>query len=177
MTAENRKEGPVLLEYETLSPRHTIRRLSEADADAILSLCLENTQYYAYCGKQPSRALILEDLILTPPGKDLSDKYYLGFYDGPVLIAVMDLIDGYPAPETAFIGFFMMRKALQGRQIGSGLIEDVCESLKARGFASVRLGIDKGNPQSTHFWKKNGFAVIREIEQDGWTVLLAEKTL
>ena len=43
--------------------------------------------------------------------------------------------------------------------------------------SDVRLGIDKGNPQSNHFWNKNGFLVIKEVDQDGGTILVAEKTL
>ena len=39
------------------------------------------------------------------------------------------------------------------------------------------LGIDKENPQSNHFWAKNGFSVIREVEQDEGTILVAEKCL
>ena len=34
--------------------------------------------------------------------------------------------------------------------------------------------IDKANPQSNHFWKKNGFEVIREVPRDEWTILEAE---
>lgn len=151
--------------------------MQDADAEQILALCLENTQYYAYCGKQPSLDLILNDLRITPPGVDLSAKYYVGFYDDAVLAAVMDLIIGYPDDTACFIGFFMMRRQMQGRGVGSGVIRDVCRSLKAHGCSSVMLGIDKGNPQSTCFWKKNGFRVLREAEQNGGTILVAEKTL
>jgi hypothetical protein len=42
---------------------------------------------------------------------------------------------------------------------------------------SVRLAIDKGNPQSTHFWRKNGFEIISEADVNGWTKLVAEKQL
>ena len=31
-----------------------------------------------------------------PPNKEAFDKYYLGYYDGEKLIAVMDFILGYP---------------------------------------------------------------------------------
>ena len=33
---------------------------------------------------------------------------------------------------------------------------------KSIGKTAVRLEIDQGNPQSTHFWKKNGFMIITE---------------
>ncbi len=33
-----------------------------------------------------------------PPGKAMEDKWFVGFYDGDCLIAVMDLILNYPPP-------------------------------------------------------------------------------
>lgn len=166
-----------MFDIAKLSSRYSVRLMDNSDADEILAFCLQNTQYYQYCGKQPSRELILNDLRVTPPGVSSSSKYYVGFYDGDLLVAVLDLIDGYPDRSNAFIGFFMMNRQLQGREIGSGIIREACRCLKEAGITSVLLGIDAGNPQSTRFWKKNGFLVIREVEQDGWTVMVAEKPL
>ena len=166
-----------MMDLSALSRRYSIRRMDDSDADSILELCKGNTQYYLYCQASPSREQILNDLHITPPGIDPSDKYYIGFYQGNTLVAVMDLIDGYPAPGTAFIGFFMMRKEFQGNRVGSSIIQETAAYLKTLGMTAIQLGIDKGNPQSTHFWKKNGFVVKEEIDRGGWTVLLAEKTL
>lgn len=44
--------------------------------------------------------------------------------------------------DTAFIGFFMMNKSLQGRGVGTALVSEVLAYLTALGFAAVRLGID-----------------------------------
>lgn len=113
----------------------------------------------------------------APPGIDLSAKYYFGFFDDRKMVAIMDLIDGYPKAETAYIGFFMMNLQYQGRQIGTSIIDGVINYLRSTGKTSVRLAIDKGNPQSTHFWKKNGFEVISEADVNGWTKLVAERKL
>ena len=32
------------------------------------------------------------------------------------------------------------------------------------GYRKARIGVDKGNPQSNSFWKKNGFYMISEKE-------------
>ena len=165
------------IEITKLSSAFYARKLTDADLAPVYDLCLQNTQFYQYCGKQPSRELIQSDMKLTPPGKALSDKYYVGFFDSETLIAVMDLIDGYPDEATAYIGFFMMAKDRQGRGLGSRLIAEVCGYLKGAGFQKVRLGIDKDNPQSNHFWKKNGFAVLKEVPREDGVLLLAERAL
>lgn len=166
-----------MIDVTKLSTRYQVRRMADSDAEDILKLCRQNTQYYRYCGKRPSRKRIISDLHLTPPDTPASDKYYVGFFEGGVLVAVMDLIDGYPERDSAFIGFFMMNRKLQGRQIGSAIVQEVCRYLKQIGMKSVGLGIDKGNPQSAHFWEKNGFVVTREVEQDGRAILAAQKPL
>ena len=79
--------------------------------------------------------------------------------------------------DIAYIGFFMMNLKSQGKQIGSAIISEAIDYLKSIGKTSVRLAIDKGNPQSTHFWKKNGFEIISEADVNGWTKLVAEKIL
>lgn len=165
------------IDISKLSSRYQVRALHEEDAEEILRFCAENTQFYAYCEAEPSLEQILNDLRVTPPGVDRSDKYYLGFYQGGTLMAVLDLIDGYPTPEIAFLGFFMMNAAFQGRGLGSALIAELAAALRDLGKTAIRLGIDKGNPQSTHFWKKNGFVILREVERPGGTVLLAERKL
>jgi D-alanyl-D-alanine dipeptidase/GNAT superfamily N-acetyltransferase len=166
-----------MIEIQKLSTVYTIRRMNDSDADEILHLCLENTQYYEYCGKQPSKELILSDLHITPPGTGESDKYYIGFFDAETLIAVMDLIDGYQEKETAFIGFFMMKKDRQGRNAGSAIINETAEYLRRTGKKKIMLGIDQENPQSRHFWKKNGFQVIREAKRGEGIILVAAKEL
>ena len=166
-----------MIDLSAFSREYDVRRMDDSDADCILELCRGNTQFYEYCQASPTKEQVLTDLHITPPGVGVTDKYYIGFYRDGVLAAVMDLIDGYPEPETAFIGFFMMKKELQGKGAGSAVIRETASYLKTVGKTAIRLAIDKDNPQSTHFWKKNGFRVIREVDRDGWTILVAEKTL
>ncbi len=137
--------------------------LDESDIDRVLEVCQQNPVFYEYTEARPSREQIRDDMKSAPPGIDLSAKYFLGFFEEHDLVAVMDLIDGYPKPEIAYIGFFMMNPRYQGKQIGTAIIGEVAAYLRSIGKTAVRLAIDKGNPQSTHFWKKNGIPVVIPI--------------
>ena len=159
------------------SNQYDVRRMTEGDVDEILNLCVQNKQYYEFCQADTSREQILNDIRITPPGKQLSDKYYVGYYLNGVLIAIMDLIDGYPDEDIAFIGFFMMNANYQGKGTGSEIITELATYLKDLGFTAIQLGIDKGNPQSTHFWAKNSFLILKEIEQEQGVILYAERKL
>ena len=166
-----------MIELSKISRTYDVRRLDDSDVDIILSLCQKNTQFYEFCEAEPTREHVLNDLHIAPPGVGMADKYYIGFYKDETLIAIMDLIDGYPEAAIAFIGFFMMNKDLQGHGTGTEIIRETAAYLKSAGKTSIRLAIDKANPQSTHFWKKNGFLMIKEVDRNGWTVLVAEKRL
>ena len=76
----------------------------------------------------------------------------------------MDLILNYPEYHIAYIGFFMVNAKYQNAGIGSKIVCDSLGYLREEGFEKVRIGVDKGNPQSFAFWKKNGFSVVSEGE-------------
>ena len=97
-----------------------------------------------------------------PPGKSYDDKYYIGFFENDSLVAIMDLILYYPTKGIAFIGLFMTNIQYQHKGIGSNIISEITMSLKSLGYRKIRLGVDKGNPQSYSFWSKNNFNVVSE---------------
>lgn len=166
------------MRIENFSDIYNVCRLSGENADEIYKLCLGNPLFYQHCPPAVTVDSIKDDLAKLPPGKTLSDKYYVGFYENEQLTAVMDIIDGYPDSRTAFIGFFMMEKSEQNKGTGSRIISDLCACLKAEGYQSVRLVWAKGNPQAEHFWTKNYFVRLKEtISTAGNQVILAERIL
>lgn len=152
------------MNIELLSDTFKVRKLTPEDVAPVCALCAGNKLFYRYHPPFVTRERILEDMAALPPGKDISDKFYLGFYEGKTLAAIMDLILDYPTEHIAFIGFFMTDAAYQNRGIGSGIIKALAAYLRASCYTKIRLGVDKGNPQSFSFWNKNGFAVIDEHE-------------
>lgn len=167
-----------MFEITQLSGRFQVRKLGETDIGQVYQVCRENPQYYQHCPPFVTRESIKADMEALPPRKTMEDKYYLGFYDGDSLVAVMDLILRFPKAETAFIGFFMMKAAYQGKGLGTAIMEEVYACLKQTGFRYVRLGFAKGNPQSEHFWLKNGFERTGvEVQNEGYTVVVLEKVL
>lgn len=152
--------------------------MTEKDIAEIYALCRNNVLYYKFCPPFVTEQSIANDMKALPPNKEDSDKYYLGYHDGEKLIAVMDLIMGYPDKKTAFIGFFMTDVSCQGIGVGSNIVHDLCLYLKTCGLTGVRLGWVKGNPQAEHFWHKNGFAETGVTNvTDTYTVVVAQRVL
>ena len=166
------------MEVQHLSDQYTIRDLLPADAEMIFEVLKNNTIFYKYHPPMVTVESIIEDMEALPPNKGYEDKHYIGFFHMDTLVAVMDLIEHYPQHGTALMGFFAMNAHLQGQGIGTAIISDSITYLAQLGFEKVRLGIDKGNPQSKAFWLKNGFAFTEEeYESDGSTILVMERIL
>lgn len=166
------------MNIRNLTTKYEIRKLNETDIEEIYELMQGNPQYFEYCPPVATRESILQDMKALPPRTTYEDKYYMGFFRNRELVAVMDLILNFPNRETAFIGFFMMKKALQGKGIGTELFQDCASVLKKEGYKYIRLGFAKGNPQSEAFWMKNGFQRTGvEDVQEKYTVVVLEKGL
>ncbi len=166
------------MDVSLLSDRYLVQMMGESDVERIYELCRKNSLYYQYCPPFVSEESIISDMKALPPNKDMRDKYYVGYFDGERLIAVMDLIMGFPDETTAFIGFFMTDAAIQNTGIGSGIIEDLCVYLTQIGISKVRLGRVKDNPQAKHFWHKNKFVETGAFyDTDKYTVIVAQRYL
>jgi len=150
------------MDIRSLSEKYFVRRLGADDVDLIYDMSCRNEIFYRYHPPFVTKESIMEDMQALPPHKSYDDKYYIGFFDGDTLTAVMDLILGYPSDEIAWIGLLMTNVLCQNQGVGSGIVKDVCRILQQAGYEKVRIGVDKGNPQSNSFWRKNGFHIISE---------------
>ena len=166
------------MEIQHLSSKYTVCDLLLADAAMVYEALKNNTIFYQDHPPMVTVESIMEDMEALPPNKGYEDKHYIGFFRDNTLIAVMDLIEHYPRQGTALIGFFAMNSNFQGSGIGTAIISDSVAYLAQLGFEKVRLGIDKGNPQSKAFWAKNGFELTgEEFPNDFSSNFMMERTL
>lgn len=166
------------MQIEKISSLFNVTRLTEDDVDVMLQLCSRQTIYYRHCLPFVTRQSLIDDLHALPSGKTFEDKYYLGLWQGDVLVAVLDLVLKYPDERTAFIGFFMMNVDFEGQGTGSAIIEQLVGYLKQCGFRYVRLGYVKGNEQSRHFWTKNKFIEVGiSVEKPQYTVVVLQRCI
>ncbi|MYN70603.1 GNAT family N-acetyltransferase [Streptococcus suis] len=171
-------DGPVRAKKISQFSNHfQVRKLADADLEQVLALYQTNPLYFEHFQPLPSLESLANDLVECPPGKELSDKYFLGFWDKERLVAILDLIDGYPTAEIAYIGLFMVDSRLAGQGLSSNIIVELLSQL-ATHFKKVRLGYVESNPQSSHFWSKVGFCPTGEVKEiAGKTIVITEYAL
>lgn len=166
------------LPFRQISAQYQVRRITEEDLPELLALAQGNPTYYEHMHEQPGLESLRTDLTKLPPRTTPEDKYFLGFYQNGQLCAALDLILRYPNPETAFIGWFILRKDLQGKGTGTAIINELFSFLKTQEFPYVRLCYVKGNPESRAFWEKNRFTPTGvEPEGDGYTMVVMQRAL
>ena len=146
------------------SNHYQVRELVDADLKQVFAFYQTNPLYFEHFPPLPSLESLANDLVECPPGKELSDKYFLGFWDKERLVAILDLIDGYPTAEIAYIGLFMVDSRLAGQGLGSKIIAELLSQL-ATHFKRMRIGYVESNPQSSHFWSKVGFCPTGEVKE------------
>lgn len=150
------------IELDQLSQSYKVRSLTKDDIGIVYDLCRKNDIFYYFHPPFVTKDSIKEDMEALPPGKNREDKFYAGFFDRDKLIALMDFILDYPKEKVLYIGLFMVEKNISGKGIGTLLIQDCLSYFADLGYCKVRLAVDEGNPQSSAFWEKNGFAKTGE---------------
>lgn len=166
------------MDLSKLNSHYVVRKISESDLPKIYTLCKGNPLYYKYMKVEPTMKNLRETMTILPSGKTMKDKYFIGFFDGDTVVAILDLILEYPDEQTAYIGWFMVNAEYQGHDVGSKIIEELLIYLEKMKFVHIRLGVMKGNSQAEHFWGKNGFEAVEEVGAEGENpVIVMQKLL
>ena len=162
-----------------LSTEFKVRKITEADISDVYDLCRGNRRYYRHLGTKPSLQALTDVISEVPEGSSPESKNFVGFYDeNNSLVAILDLITGYPESDDAFIGWFMVEAEKQGLGIGSQIFADVRAAMKAHGFDYLQVRLSKGNTDAVSFWESQGFAFSgKEIENGGKTLCYMERSI
>jgi ribosomal protein S18 acetylase RimI-like enzyme len=103
-------------------------------------------------------------LTALPLGFEPRHKYAFLAKRGTAAVGLLDIVDGYPSPGTAFIGLLAVRETAQGLGVGGAIFREgeriALHSLKAR---TMRLAVVESNPV-IGFWMKMGFSLTGEVK-------------
>ncbi len=169
ITMENSDDD---FDISMLSSEFETRKITEADIRDVYVLCRENRKYYRYMHVQPTLRNLTDVISEVPNGTLPKDKHFVGFYNKDNhLVALLDLITGYPEKDDALIGWFMVDARMQGEGIGSQLFADIRAAMKGQGYDYLSLGIIKENTEAESFWLKQGFTFTGEEITDGSKVI------
>jgi ATP-binding cassette subfamily B protein len=155
-------ESKTCLNVDALSTSHKVRQITQGDISDVYALCKSNQKYYAYTNTAPTVESLTEIISRVPEGASYCGKHFVGFYEEDKLVAVLDLITGYPESDDAFIGWFMVDGQMQRKGIGSQIFADVRAAMAAQGYDYLALFCEKENADAIAFWEAQGFRKTAE---------------
>ena len=151
-----------------LSSAFETRAINSENIPEVFALARSNRVYLRYLGERPTKANLTALIARLPEGAQPSSKHFVGFYDEDgYLVAVMDLVCGWPDERTAFIGWFMVAADMQRQGVGSQLFADVRAALEGQEYQSVRLQLPERDDEGIAFWQAQGFALTGERDESG----------
>ena len=131
------------------------RRLTVSDLMAVQLLHDSCSEFFSMIG---DAILVTKDFFEErPPTLPLNQKYVLGMEKNQKLVGIWDVLIGYPEPDIAFVGLFILIPQERGKGMGRKsylLIEDW---LQHKGMKHIHLAVNFQNTSGLLFWKKMGF--------------------
>ncbi|TCN39308.1 acetyltransferase (GNAT) family protein [Kribbella orskensis] len=133
-------------------------------------------------GYPPGPADAQSLLMMRPEGLPEDAKVVLGAWEGDQLVAVIDLLNGYPDDRTAYIGLLEVHKNHQGRGVGAAAYRLLEEYLGSDWWRLRLAVVDTNAEQAAGFWSRQGFEPTGEAKPYTYdklesTVRLYEKQL
>lgn len=136
--------------------------------------------YYRLIEHRLPAAHDAEELLLAcPPGMQADDKFVLAIVQDDESLGCIDLIRGYPVPETAFLGLLLLKEGAQGQGIGTRMVAEIMALAASWHCTRLRLAVIETNAPAMGFWRKHGFSQVDRKVIAGFTgdTLLMERAI
>ena len=100
-----------------------------------------------------------------PRNVDVTRKHVIGFERGGELIAIVDLLEGYPHEANWYVGLLLLSPDERGRGVGRAVWTAIEAWIRGAGGSHARLIVQEQNPDAARFWRTVGFIANGTTEQ------------
>ncbi len=130
---------------------------------------------FEYCKQDEIE--VRKDRYILPEGMPAQSKLYFGLFDEEErflaadpgsehgrCLAIIDLVQGYPTEEYAYIGWLILDSEVHHTGLAQGIMDVVYSCGRKIGLKYIKLSAYEVNEIGLRFWKKQGF------EEDGFVM-------
>lgn len=122
-------------------------------------------------GHAPDDGYIHDFFTATPPDLGPECLLHYGLMEGPAMVGMVCIAQGYEYSDDWWIGLMLLDPAFRSQRIGHKVVSDVKRLAKERGINMLKLSVLCANPRATKFWLREGFKHHRDApatpESDG----------
>ena len=142
------------------------KRLDASDVADVTTFCRQCSAFFALVADHSPPAETARYLLESrPPGVELTHKHLIGFERGGEVIAIVDLLKGYPGEADWYVGLLIISPDERARGLGTAVWNAVEAWIRSEGGRHVRLIVQEQNPEAARFWRSVGFTDDRKVEQ------------
>ncbi len=128
-----------------------------------LDLALRAQDYVVLeVGHAPDDGYIHDFFTAVPPDLGPECLIHFGLMEGPALVGMICIAEGYEYPDDWWIGLMLVDPAFRNQRIGHKVIMDVKRLAKLREINMLKLAVLCANPRGLKFWHREGFTHHRD---------------
>ena len=143
-----------------------VQRLRAEHADDLERFCRRCEAFFELVTGERDAAVTATSLWTScPPGVALEHKFLFGILRGTDLVAVVDLLEGFPSESEWYVGLLLLLPEERNRQTGRAIWHAMEDWLRSRGGRSARLLVQDQNARAAHFWRSLGFLDEVRVQQ------------
>lgn len=149
------------------------RALGACDRDALVRLVADNGGYSERIHGRSALPTDAEEILTErPPTLRADRKHVLGLFDDEELVAVADVLRGYPSADFAYLGLLQVAARCHGQGLGRALHEHVLALVRTwPEVVTIRLAVaDPNRAQADPFWRRLGYVPTGEATPWGDTL-------
>jgi ribosomal protein S18 acetylase RimI-like enzyme len=142
--------------------------LSPDDRSEVQALAESCEDYYLETeGRRPGPADVASILAERPAGSHEHDKHVLGVRDDDgTLAALVDVVHGWPDPETWMIGLLLVSPDHRDHGLGARLVAALAADAADAGARRLRVGVLGERAAAVRFWERQGFGVVETVDRE-----------
>ena len=97
-----------------------------------------------------------------PPGLGPDCLLHFGIMEGPAMVGMICIAEGYEFPDDWWVGLLLLDPAFRRQKIGHAVVTEVKKRARLHGINMLKLAVLCANPRGLRFWQKEGFVHHRD---------------
>ena len=128
-----------------------------------LDLALRAADYATLeMGHAPDDAYIHDFFTAVPPGLEPDCLMHFGIMEGPAMLGMICIAEGYEFPDDWWLGLLLLDPAFRGQGVGHKVVSDIKTQACLRHINALKLAVLAANPRALKFWHREGFTHHRD---------------